>query len=236
MANYIKVHLSLSNNQKRKLNRALIEEDPVTLEVKKSQVNGPDVIWLTATQLHRLNGLASDKRMHVKMSKTQVSKQSPEAKELVFSMTKRNAEEVQKAMESILTNRDRIQTGGFLGAIAKFALPLIKTVLPKVLGTLGLAAATGAISGATHKATSGRGIRRSGYGIQLNKTEVEKLLQLANKCECNKLIPMGSVNKYMEDVKKQKGGFIGSLLAGLAASLLPSLLSGNGLYRTGNKK
>ena len=35
------------------------------------------------------------------------------------------------------------------------------------------------------------------------------------------------------DIKKQKGGFIGTLLAGLAGSLLPSLLGGKGLM---NKK
>ena len=46
------------------------------------------------------------------------------------------------------------QTGGFLGALVALAVPfLIKTILP-ALGTLGLSAASGAISGATNKATS----------------------------------------------------------------------------------
>ena len=53
------------------------------------------------------------------------------------------------------------QTGGFLGAIVPF---LTKTILP-ALGTLGLSAASGAISGATNKATRGNGIYRVGDGL-----------------------------------------------------------------------
>ena len=53
------------------------------------------------------------------------------------------------------------QTGGFLVAIVPF---LTKTILP-ALGTLGLSAASGALSGATNKATRGNGIYRAGDGI-----------------------------------------------------------------------
>ena len=41
------------------------------------------------------------------------------------------------------------------------------------------------------------------------------------------------VNKMNNDLKAMKGGFIGTLLAGLAGSILPSLLSGKGLKRNG---
>ena len=34
-----------------------------------------------------------------------------------------------------------------------------------------------------------------------------------------------------KDLEMQKGGFLASLLGGLAASLIPSLLGGNGLKR-----
>ena len=79
--------------------------------------------------------------------------------------------------------------------IASVILPFAKKVLPKLLGTLGLAAATGAVSGATHKATSGNNI----------------------------------VEPEME------GGFIWTLLAGLAGSLLPALIGGKSIYRAGTK-
>ncbi len=55
--------------------------------------------------------------------------------------------------------------GGFLGPVLSV---LTSTILPKilpVLGTLGLAAATGAKSGATKKAVEGNGITR-GSGIK----------------------------------------------------------------------
>ena len=50
--------------------------------------------------------------------------------------------------------------GGSLGSIFKSLLPMAKAHLPKILGTLGLAAATGAISGATNKSVRGEGLRR----------------------------------------------------------------------------
>ncbi len=55
--------------------------------------------------------------------------------------------------------------GGFLGPVLSV---LTSTILPKilpVLGTLGLAAASGAVSGATKKAVEGNGIIR-GSGIK----------------------------------------------------------------------
>ena len=53
-------------------------------------------------------------------------------------------------------------TQGILGSqegenVFKLALLFIKKVLPKVLGTLGLAAASGGISGAVHKAITKSG-------------------------------------------------------------------------------
>ena len=55
--------------------------------------------------------------------------------------------------------------GGFLGpALSVLASTIIPKILP-VLGTLGLAAASGAVSGATKKAVEGNGIIR-GSGIK----------------------------------------------------------------------
>ena len=56
--------------------------------------------------------------------------------------------------------------GGSLGTMFKALMPMIKTALPKiaktVLPTLGLAAASGAISGATSKAVRGEGLQLPG--------------------------------------------------------------------------
>jgi hypothetical protein len=60
---------------------------------------------------------------------------------------------------------DIVVKGGFLGpALSVLARTIIPKILP-VLGTLGLAAATGAVSGATKKAVEGNGIIR-GSGIK----------------------------------------------------------------------
>ena len=69
-------------------------------------------------------------------------------------------------------------TGGFLSAI----LPFVSKTIPPALGTLGLSAASGAISGVTNKATrgggySGIGVFRTGDGIfpvMMDKKSVKK--------------------------------------------------------------
>ena len=71
---------------------------------------------------------------------------------------KKNAAHEKGTRIKILETQMESQTGGFLGAIIPF---LTKTILP-ALGTLGLSAASGAISRATNKATSGRGLYRTG--------------------------------------------------------------------------
>ena len=120
------------------------------------------------------------------------------------------------------------QTGGFLSAILPF---VTKTILP-ALGTLGLSAASGAISGATNKATrSGTGIYRTGDGIfpvMMDKKSVKKVLETVEKLENIGLIEKGSLDRSMKEIKEQKGGFIGTLLAGLAGSLLPALFGQGG--------
>ena len=94
-----------------------------------------------------------------------------------------------------------------------------------------MAAATGAVSGATHKATSGKGLRRTTGGkIDLTRNELSKLMELGNACECHKIVKDGFVNKMNKDVKEQRGKFLPMLLGSLAASLIPSLL-GKGLKR-----
>ena len=60
-----------------------------------------------------------------------------------------------------------------ISAIAKLASPFIKNVLPKVLGTLGLAAATRAVSGAIRKATSDE-------SIEIDEDDLAKLVTTGN--------------------------------------------------------
>ena len=128
------------------------------------------------------------------------------------------------------------QTGGFLGAIVPF---LTKTILP-ALGTLGLCISSGAISGATNKATSGHGLYRtgdvSGYGVyrtgdgllpvMMDKNTVGKIIESISAMERLGVIKQGSLKQAMKDIEGQQGGFLDTLLATLGGSVLPSIIGG----------
>ena len=171
----------------------------VTITVKNS--SGPHELYLTETQLNKIEkALARKSGARIKFSETQM----------------------------------KSQTGGFLGAIIPF---LTKTILP-ALGTLGLSAASGAISGATNKATRGNGIYRVGDGLYrsgdksgdgilpvlMDKKTVDKILHAVGSLEKLGVIEEGSLKQSMKEMGEQRGGFIGTLLATLAGSLLPALL------------
>jgi hypothetical protein len=122
------------------------------------------------------------------------------------------------------------QTGGFLSAIIPF-LPTIG----KVLGSLALSGAAGAISGATNQAVKKK---MSGDGISLHipSNELKLMIESADQLEQVKVFPRGTTAMIKGEISEQKGGFIGTLLASLAGILLPSLLGGKGLSRAGEKK
>ena len=85
---------------------------------------------------------------------------------------------------------------------------------------------------AANRATRGKGLNRTGNSIKMSKAQIKQMMQLANLMENQNYLKSGFVSKMNNDIKKQHGGFIGTLLAGLAGSLLPSLL-GKGLKRSG---
>jgi hypothetical protein len=234
MSNYHQIAFTLADSQRTKLKKALNNKEPVTIEIRKSQINGPDILNLTKSQINKINRLEAGKGGQLKLSRTQITSMSSHTP--IFTLSRTDALQAKEAMQQILEHSDKLQTGGFLGAIGKVVLPFIKNILPKVLGSLGLAAATGAISGATHKATSGQGITRAGHGIKLSKRELEQLLKVVNVCQANRIISQGTTSKIMQDLKDQKGGSIAMLLGSLAASILPALLSGKGMYRAGSKQ
>ena len=169
-------------------------QDGYTVTITVKNSSGPHELYLTETQLNKI------KKATAKGHGARIK----------FSETQ---------MKS--------QTGGFLGAIVPF---LTKTILP-ALGTLGLSAASGAISGATNKATRGNGIYRvgdqSGDGILpilMNKKTIDKILHAVGSLEKLGVIEEGSLKQSMKEMGEQRGGFIGTLLATLAGSLLPALL------------
>ena len=139
------------------------------LELKIPSSDGNMTLNLTNTQVKKLDGVG-DKQVRLKLSKTQLKaggkktvKETSKKLSLAVTpsdMNKIDAEAMKLKHLTDLSESD-IQDGSGLGSLFKLALPFVKKILPKVLGTLGLAAASGAVSGATHKATKGKGIQRA---------------------------------------------------------------------------
>lgn len=150
--------------------------------------------------------------------------------------------------------------GSLVGRLAGKVIPLIVKHGPKLLGSLGLAAATGAISGSTQKATSGSGVGDyREYGLMLSDNQKVKLrnaksavtLRLTTEQLSGNdrlLLTQTQINKIQRSQRKgvgmdlklsatqisKQGGLLG-LLAGLAAPLVMSVL-GKGVQLPGTKQ
>ena len=88
--------------------------------------------------------------------------------------------ELEKDIEILLTKELTQKKGGSIGSVigrlvGKISPLVIKHAL-NILGTLGLAGISGAISGSTHRATAGRGIGQYvEYGLMLTPNQKKKL-------------------------------------------------------------
>ena len=168
MTEYVEVKILLTQAQQTKLRMAIENDNEVILQIKKENVDhsGGSTLKLTRTQIARLNQLEDGKSARLTFSRTQlksikdtrtrVKKVTDAMVEL--SLTPLDVEKIKKVKFNDIPEVYEFEGDG----IASLILPFVKNVLPKVLGTLGLAAATGAVSGAANKKASGRGIRRVG--------------------------------------------------------------------------
>ena len=192
----------------------------------------PVGINLTQSQIEKLrHGKQHDKSVTLQLERSQLGGQHE------LHLTQRQVNKL-KGMKSasvrITLSRSQMkyQRGGFLGAIAKVALPFLKNTLPKlaktVIPTLGLSALSGLVSGSVDKKVSGRGVV-----VKIPEKDAMLMFKTCSDCERHGIIPKGSTEQAIREVKEQKGGFLGTLIASLAGSLLPTLLGGKGLYRSG---
>ena len=84
MTEYIKYGISLSENQKTKLAKALMSKAPITLRLSHSELEGPDELYLTKSQIKRIQKSKSmNKGVDLKLSKTQITHVK---KEVVYSL------------------------------------------------------------------------------------------------------------------------------------------------------
>ena len=132
-----------------------------------------------------------------------------------------------------------VQSGGFLGRLSgpllKIELPLIGNV-PKLLAKcvlipFGLTAATSATNAAIHKKIFGSGFT----SLIISNEEMEDITKIVKSLEGSGLLKKGVSETIKNEVKKQKGGFLGILLGTLGASLLGNLLTGKSTIRAGQE-
>ena len=130
-----------------------------------------------------------------------------------------------------------VQSGGFLGRLLqpllKNGLPLIENV-PKqlakiVLIPIGLTAAASATNAAIHKK-----MLESGFTcLIISNEEMEDIMKIVKSLEDSGLLIKGVSETIKNEVKEQKGVFLGMILRNLSASLLGNILTGKGTIRAG---
>ena len=81
---------------------------------------------------------------------------------------------------------------------------------------MGLAAPTGAASGATKRATSGKGITDNDY-IETDEVNLTELVKIRNVMVRNSMLNIKFKEKLNRHLKEQQGRFNGTLLASLVA-------------------
>ena len=129
-----------------------------------------------------------------------------------------------------------IQSGVFLGKILgpllKTGLPLLKSVI-KLLGLLGLTAASSAITAGVQKKIYGSGTTT----LVISNEEMNEIMKIVQTLQDSNILLKGVTKTIKTETKKQKGGFLSMLLGTLGASLfddlLPRNLSGKGTVRAG---
>ena len=131
-----------------------------------------------------------------------------------------------------------IQYGVFLRSLlSKLAGPLMKVAVPlakNILAPLGIATAASAIDATNQKNIHGS----ETTNLIISNKEMNDIIKIVQAFGDSNILLKGVTKTIKSETKEQKAGFLSMLLGTLGASLLGSLLSGNGIIRTGsgNKK
>ena len=127
-----------------------------------------------------------------------------------------------------------IQSGGFLGSLlSKLAGPLMKVAIPlakNVSAPLGITAAASAIDAGIQKKLHGSGRAT----LIISNEEMNYIMKIVQAPEDSNILLKGVSKTIKTETKKQKGGFLSTLLGTLDASLLGNLLTGKGIIRAGS--
>ena len=207
---YIPYGVTLSQNQRTKLAKALKNREPITIRLSHSELTGPDTLCLTKTQIGRIKrSLSSGKGVDLKISKTQIGKVVQKGGSLFSS----------------------------LAALVPALLPKAMQVASKVVPGLAMGA-LGSLGNFTMDKILGQGVpRRSASqvgGFLIPQDKVDKLIAnkkyLTKKQKEDILAALQSGGEIViRPTAKQRGGFLGTLLATIGLPLVLNALTGRGL-------
>ena len=126
-----------------------------------------------------------------------------------------------------------IKEDGNLGRLLMTFLPkLIKPAISigkNILAPLRLSAAMSATDAAFERKMYGSGNKT----LMISNNDLNDLIKITTALEEHDILLNGMSKTIKNKIKKQEGGFSSMLLGTLGASLLGNLLTGKGLYRTG---
>ena len=209
MTQLYEIKVSLSPNQKKNLSSAYHKRETIVLRLTKDSLSGNDTLYVPQNIVKRL-----DKNRKLK-------------KGMDIKLAKTNI---------------RKQLGG---SLLSTVLALGRTFAPTIAKTLGLSALAGAASeGASQiiKKISGKGVQTGGFLIPQNKIDqlitYKHLLTTKQKKDILNALQTGS-GVHIKPTKVQQGGFLGTLLAGIAAPLAIEALkkiTGKGAPQMGQPK
>ena len=206
MTIYLEYHVNLSEGQKQNLAKAIKTGSELTLRLKNNQLSGRDELMLTKTQVNKIKKAVSKKSgVDLKISKTQIRNSVKRGGSLFSSLALLGAKALPYAAK----------------AAAK-ALPALATGGVSALGSLGI------------DKMFGKG-QTGGFLIPQNK--IDQLIKykdwLTKKQKEQILSAVQSGGELVINPSvKQRGGFLGSLLASIGIPLaleMGSKLFGKGL-------
>ena len=207
MTTYIAHGVTLSEGQRKKLANAINENSEITLRISHNALSGPDEMMLTQTQINKIHKAASaGKGVDLKISKTQIPKIAQEGGSLFSS----------------------------LAALAAKVLPKVVPTATKVLSKVTPGLATGALTSIGNFVTDKI---LGGFLIPNSKIQeliaYKDLLTTKQKKDIYNALQSGGDLKIKPTKKQQLGGFLGTLLASLAAPVVLKWLTGSGVKSTG---
>ena len=207
MVEYSKINCKLTNLQLNKLKKAVKSNEGLTLRLSTKNFNKDEVP----------HELLLTTRQNTKLRN---------------ALNNNLATDIKLSKAQI---KKLIQSGGFLGKfLSKLAGPLMKVAMPlakNVLAPLVLTTAMSAIDGSIQKKIHGSGIK-----LIIEEEDMKDIIKIIKEIE-NSDILLKEVSKTIEnEIKEQRGVFLGMLSGTLGASLLGNLLTVKGIIRAGEGK